>query len=161
MRRFISDKSSHPEEATKLGEYHAITAIFGSSNCSESSDLFRDNLLIGRIIQHCHLNVLSRLPNFRPAIPLVDLKRQTISEEIEAAIARVVERCDFILGEELEAYAWLGYRAGAFPVAENWARQCLSLPIYPELAAAQLDFCVAALEAALLGRGRQMNGSAG
>ena len=56
---------------------------------------------------------------------------------------------------ELEAYASLGYRAGAFPVAENWARQCLSLPIYPELTAAQVDFCIAALEAALQGGGRQ------
>jgi dTDP-4-amino-4,6-dideoxygalactose transaminase len=54
---------------------------------------------------------------------------------------------------ELEAYASLGYRAGAFPVAENWARQCLSLPIYPELTAPQVDFCVAALEAALQGEG--------
>jgi dTDP-4-amino-4,6-dideoxygalactose transaminase len=52
---------------------------------------------------------------------------------------------------ELEAYAALGYRAGDFPVAENWARRCLSLPIYPELTAAQVDFCVAALEAALRG----------
>ncbi|MGA7262053.1 MAG: DegT/DnrJ/EryC1/StrS family aminotransferase [Stellaceae bacterium] len=54
---------------------------------------------------------------------------------------------------ELEAYASLGYRAGAFPVAENWARQCLSLPIYPELTLAQVDFCIAALEAALQGEG--------
>jgi dTDP-4-amino-4,6-dideoxygalactose transaminase len=54
---------------------------------------------------------------------------------------------------ELEAYASLGYRAGAFPIAENWARQCLSLPIYPELTAVQVDFCVAALEAALPGDG--------
>jgi dTDP-4-amino-4,6-dideoxygalactose transaminase len=52
---------------------------------------------------------------------------------------------------ELDAYASLGYRAGAFPVAENWARRCLSLPIYPELTVAQVDFCVAALEAALRG----------
>lgn len=52
---------------------------------------------------------------------------------------------------ELEAYASLGYWAGAFPAAENWARQCLSLPIDPELTAAQVDFCVAALEAALHG----------
>jgi dTDP-4-amino-4,6-dideoxygalactose transaminase len=60
---------------------------------------------------------------------------------------------------ELEAYASLGYRAGAFPIAENWGRHCLSLPIYPELTAAQVDFCVAALEAALQTRGPQVNGS--
>jgi dTDP-4-amino-4,6-dideoxygalactose transaminase len=34
---------------------------------------------------------------------------------------------------ELGAYADLGYKAGAFPVSEDWARRCLSLPIYPEL----------------------------
>jgi dTDP-4-amino-4,6-dideoxygalactose transaminase len=56
---------------------------------------------------------------------------------------------------ELEAYASLGYRAGAFPIAENWARQCLSLPIYPEITAAQVDFCIAAFEAALQGGGCQ------
>jgi len=54
---------------------------------------------------------------------------------------------------ELEAYTSLGYRAGAFPVAENWARQCLSLPIYPEITAAQVDFCIAAFEAAMQGEG--------
>jgi dTDP-4-amino-4,6-dideoxygalactose transaminase len=32
-----------------------------------------------------------------------------------------------------EAYAGLGYAAGAFPAAERWSSQCLSLPIYPEL----------------------------
>jgi dTDP-4-amino-4,6-dideoxygalactose transaminase len=33
----------------------------------------------------------------------------------------------------LGAYSWLGYEEGAFPVSEDWARRCLSLPIYPEL----------------------------
>ena len=36
---------------------------------------------------------------------------------------------------ELGAYQWLGYQPGAFPVSEDWARRCLSLPIYPELPA--------------------------
>jgi dTDP-4-amino-4,6-dideoxygalactose transaminase len=34
---------------------------------------------------------------------------------------------------ELRACRWLGYKPGDFPVAESWARQCLSLPIYAEM----------------------------
>ena len=39
-------------------------------------------------------------------IPLVDLRAQraAISEDIEAAIARVLDRCDFILGEDLRLF---------------------------------------------------------
>ena len=36
------------------------------------------------------------------------------------------------------AYAHLGYQAGAFPVAEAIARECLSLPIYPGITEAQV-----------------------
>jgi dTDP-4-amino-4,6-dideoxygalactose transaminase len=50
---------------------------------------------------------------------------------------------------ELEAYAGLGYRKGDFPIAEDWARRTLSLPIYPELASHEVDACIAALRAAL------------
>jgi dTDP-4-amino-4,6-dideoxygalactose transaminase len=34
---------------------------------------------------------------------------------------------------ELGAYSWLDYGPGSFPVSEDWARRCLSLPIYAEL----------------------------
>ena len=50
---------------------------------------------------------------------------------------------------ELEAYTSLGYSSGAFPNAERWARQCLSLPLYPELTVSQVDACVAALKSAI------------
>lgn len=34
---------------------------------------------------------------------------------------------------EHKAYASLGYKPGSLPVAEEWARTCLSCPLYPEL----------------------------
>src|SRR5689334_16815464 len=38
-----------------------------------------------------------------------------------------------------KCYASLGYKEGAFPVSEKAARECLSLPIYPELTDAQVQ----------------------
>lgn len=40
------------------------------------------------------------------------------------------------------AYAALGYRAGAFPVSENLAAECLSLPIFPGMTDEQVDAVV-------------------
>ena len=37
-----------------------------------------------------------------------------------------------------KCYADLGYKEGSFPVSEKAARECLSLPIYPELTDAQI-----------------------
>jgi dTDP-4-amino-4,6-dideoxygalactose transaminase len=54
---------------------------------------------------------------------------------------------------ELEAYGFLQHRRGEFPMAEDWARRCLSLPLYPELTAAAADRCVRALEAAAVPSG--------
>ena len=38
-----------------------------------------------------------------------------------------------------KCYAQLGYKPGDFPVAEKAARECLSLPIYPEMTDAQVQ----------------------
>ena len=43
------------------------------------------------------------------------------------------------------AYAGLGYAAGDFPVAERFAQATLSLPMYPELTAAQVERIAGAL----------------
>jgi dTDP-4-amino-4,6-dideoxygalactose transaminase len=48
-----------------------------------------------------------------------------------------------------KAYADLGYKAGAFPVSERIGRECLSLPLFPEMTEAQQDAVVAALRRAL------------
>jgi dTDP-4-amino-4,6-dideoxygalactose transaminase len=37
-----------------------------------------------------------------------------------------------------DAYRWLGYRRGEFPVAEALARECLSLPMFPGITESQL-----------------------
>jgi dTDP-4-amino-4,6-dideoxygalactose transaminase len=47
------------------------------------------------------------------------------------------------------AFAHLGHAEGAFPVTEKAAREILSLPMFPEITAAQQEEVVSALRAAL------------
>ena len=46
-----------------------------------------------------------------------------------------------------KCYAYLGKAAGSFPVAEQAASTCVSLPIFPELTDAQVDHVIASLNA--------------
>jgi dTDP-4-amino-4,6-dideoxygalactose transaminase len=47
------------------------------------------------------------------------------------------------------AFARLGYTEGTFPVAEEAAREVLSLPLFPEITPAQQERVISALVAAL------------
>jgi dTDP-4-amino-4,6-dideoxygalactose transaminase len=47
------------------------------------------------------------------------------------------------------AYADLGHRPGDLPVAEAFAAQCLSLPMFPGITPAQQEVVVDALRAAV------------
>jgi dTDP-4-amino-4,6-dideoxygalactose transaminase len=42
-------------------------------------------------------------------------------------------------------FAHLGYREGSLPESEQAAREVISLPIYPELTPAQLDYVIDAV----------------
>jgi dTDP-4-amino-4,6-dideoxygalactose transaminase len=51
----------------------------------------------------------------------------------------------------LPAYAHLGHRPDAFPVAEQLASEIMSLPLYPGLTAGQQEQVAAALRKVLVG----------
>jgi dTDP-4-amino-4,6-dideoxygalactose transaminase len=45
-----------------------------------------------------------------------------------------------------KCFAHFGHKAGDFPVAEQAARECVSLPVYPEMTNAQQDAVIAAIK---------------
>lgn len=56
------------------------------------------------------------------------------------------------------AWARLGYGPGSFPVAERCARECLSLPLYPELSLAQVEVVAHTLKQVVQQRRRAGHG---
>jgi dTDP-4-amino-4,6-dideoxygalactose transaminase len=49
-----------------------------------------------------------------------------------------------------EAYSTLGYEAGSFPIAEQAAKEFISLPMFPELTSAQVEMVAESLKEVLL-----------
>lgn len=56
-----------------------------------------------------------------------------------------------------EAYRSLGYEAGAFAIAEQGAREFISLPMFPELSPAQVETVAASVKEALPTRNSQLS----
>jgi dTDP-4-amino-4,6-dideoxygalactose transaminase len=48
------------------------------------------------------------------------------------------------------AYKYLGYKQGDFPISENHANEILSLPMYPELTGEQIEYVVKSLKECLI-----------
>lgn len=48
-------------------------------------------------------------------------------------------------------YLHLGHRPGSFPVAEGIARECLTLPLFPEMTEEQQDYVIDAVRGSVLG----------
>ena len=51
----------------------------------------------------------------------------------------------FYTGNEFEAYRYLGHKAGDFPIAERYAAEVLSLPMYNGMTAAEQDYVIQAI----------------
>ena len=76
--------------------------------------------------------------------------RDALREELTAASIGTEIYYPICLHEQ-ECFVELG--GGEFPIAQAAARSCLSLPIFPELTAAELDYVVDAVVAACRSRG--------
>lgn len=66
-------------------------------------------------------------------------------DALQADLARCAIRAAILFPTPIHlqpAYAHLGHQVGDFPVAEEAARECLSLPCYPELQDEQVDYVI-------------------
>jgi len=90
------------------------------------------------------------LPDVRT--PVIDERNESIYNQYTIRVPRRDELLEFLKGRQIGAaiyyplplhlqpcFAYLGYAEGAFPVAEAAAKEVISLPVFPELTAAQLD----------------------
>ena len=90
--------------------------------------------------------------------PVIDERNESIYNQYTLRVPRRDALLDHLKQREIGAavyyplplhlqpcFAYLGYSDGAFPVAEAAAKEVLSLPVYPELTAAQLDSVVTAV----------------
>lgn len=100
-------------------------------------------------------NPLVRLPQIRPGadstwhqyvIHVQDGKRDALMEYLRArGVGTIIH---YPIPPHLsEAYQYLGYRAGAFPIAERYAGEVLSIPMYNGMTEAEQGYVIEAINA--------------
>ena len=77
------------------------------------------------------------------AAPAPTKKERGVMASIRAMWVWVLGLLAALATFAVDTIASLGLPEGSFPVAERWAREVVSLPMYPELTQAQVE-CVAA-----------------
>ncbi|MBI1967360.1 MAG: DegT/DnrJ/EryC1/StrS family aminotransferase [Gemmatimonadetes bacterium] len=103
-----------------------------------------------------YTNALAGVPQVKP--PVVDRANEHIFHQYTLRVERRDELQAHLKAKGIghaiyyplplhlqPCFAYLGYTAGRLPVAEQAAREVISLPIYPELTTAQLDCVVDAI----------------
>jgi dTDP-4-amino-4,6-dideoxygalactose transaminase len=85
--------------------------------------------------RHIFHQYVVRVPDHRDAL-MDHLKTRNVATKVYYPIPLHLQEC----------FAYLGYKAGAFPEAEKAARETFALPLYPELTLEQQEYVVNAIQ---------------
>lgn len=104
---------------------------------------------------HPHLSMLpvapGRDPSYHLAVvrigPGAPLSRRAVYEKLRAQ--RIYTQIHYIPIHWQPYYAALGHKRGAYPLAERYYEECLSIPCFPDMSEGDLERVIGALEALL------------
>jgi dTDP-4-amino-4,6-dideoxygalactose transaminase len=130
-------KAPHLDAWTARRQANAEAYAARLADLEARGDLTLPRTLPGR--RHVWNQFTIRIPDGRRDAVREALRAADIGHEVYYPVPLHLQAC----------FVALGFREGALPVAEQAAREVLSLPIYPELGEAQIDEVCAALREAM------------
>jgi len=129
----VSVKLKHLDQWTRARQENAAQyrALFDNAGLSEILEL-----PVEKENRHIYNQFVIRVPEKRDELR-EDLKEAGIGTEVYYPVPLHLQDC----------FAYLGYKPGDFPVAEEAAQKTLALPIYPELTIEQQEYVVDSIKA--------------